>query len=447
MIVLPNTPPTPVQLTDPTSAIPQNVLTLRSALQRPSLSNYNESIRYVVNLEQYLDAIIDLSDTTDLRSTFVSTNIPWSNVSKGDIKLKIFKVKSKKAVVDKWSLGNELSMTLISAALIYNRVASELSNETINLELDLPAKPEDYNENWKQIMSLYKKSVSMMLLAGQMGRNLMQSKEDVLFINPTIYSFILKLTDISMQMSVLSKFLWISRYTFNQQENTSAGNSMTLAKVAIYCMNELDMVQRILEELNISVKNSIKTDSGVINLDYTDWDTYLQVVRGYVSAYAGFYLAVQSYHDHRYGNALGLIQFSLLSLQSKKDLPTSSFLNKKVTLKHFRDRVSQRKQENILLNLNSISTLDINKSAFNGKSGIVLNDLSYLFDQLIKLNLKISLENNTLHFDEIVHWSAINSDAKWPIGSKIPVSHVEAYSPNHTKSKFEQDYSGRGEYY
>lgn len=447
MLVLPNTPPTPVQLNDPTPVLPQSILTLRSSLQRPSLSNYNESIRYVVNLEQYLDAIIVLAESTDPVSTFICTNIPWSNISKGDVKLKLFKMKSSKAVVNKWTLSNELSITLISATLIYHRVASELSNETINLDLELPAKPEDYNENWKQVMSLYKKSTSMMLFAQQIVQNEVTSNQGVLWINATLYSFIMKVTDVSMQMSVLSKFLWISRYTFDQNEVVSAGNSMTLAKVAIYCMNEIDVIQRILEDLNISVENSIKSGSGVINLDYTDWNTYLQVVQRYINGYAGFYLAVQNYRDNKYGHALGLIQFSLLSLQSKKDLPTSSVLNSKVTLKRFRDRVSHKKQENILLNLSSVSTLDINESAFNGKAGIVLNDLSYLFDQLIRLNLKISLENNTLHFDKIVHWSAINNDSKWPIGCKIPVSQIEAYSPRQTKDKIEQNYTGRGEYY
>ncbi|KAI5962843.1 hypothetical protein CANMA_003618 [Candida margitis] len=447
MIVLPNTPPMPVQLNDPSSALPQNVLTLRSSLQVPSLSNYNESIRYVINLEQYLDAVIELAESVDASNAFISTNIPWSSVSKGEIKMKLFKVKSNKPVVNKWTLSNELSMTLISIALIYNRVASDLANETINLDLEPPAKPEDYNENWKQVMSLYKKSISMMLFAEQIGGDKPQLNEGVLHVNATIFSSIMKVTDLSIQMSILSKFLWISRYTFDQEEIVSAGNSMTLAKVAIYCMNELDVIQRLLDDLNLSVEKSVKTGPGVINLDYSEWDTYLQIITKYVSAYAGFYLAVQSYRDNKFGNALGLIQFSLLSLQSKKDLPTSSFISRKVTLKQFRDKLSQRKQENILSNLNSVSTLDINKSAFSGKSGIILNDLSYLFDQLIKLNLKISSENNTLYFQELVHWSAVNSDSKWPIGCKIPVSQVGAYSPRQTQEKQDSNYTGRGEYY
>lgn len=436
----------PIQLNDPSPALPQSILTLRSSLQVPSLSNYNESVRYVVNLEQYLDAIIDLLKSMDT-TVSISTNIPWSDLNKGDAKLKLFKVKSNKAIVHKWTLHNELSMTLISISLIYHRVASELSNDTINMNVEPPSKPEDYNENWKQVMSLYKNSMSVILLAENMVGETELSNEEVLLVNRTIYHFISKITDISIQMSILSKFLWFSRYTFDQSEEVACENSTTLAKVAIYCMNELDVVQRLLEDLNISVENGIKTSSGIINLDYTDWDAYLKVVRKYVSAYAGFYLAMQNYHDNKYGNALGLIQFSLLSLQSKKDLPSSSFLNKKVTLKHFRDKVSQRKQENLLLNLNSVSTLNINKSAFNGKSGIVLNDLSYLFDQLIRLNLKVSLENNTLHFHEIVHWSEINNDSKWPMGCKIPVSNVEAYAPKSLTEKVHQDYSGRGEYY
>ncbi|KAI5953057.1 hypothetical protein KGF57_004049 [Candida theae] len=447
MIVLPNTPPTPIHLQDPSTALPQSILTLRSSLQVPSLSNYNESIRYVVNLEKYLDAIFELSESTDPTTLFISSNIPWSNINKGDIKLKLFKVKLGQAAINKWSLYNELSMTLISISFIYHRVASELSNDTIDLSLEPPVKPEDYNENWKQVMSLYKKAMSMMLFIEKLEQNAAQSEEDVLHINRTLFPFIAKVTDISIQMSILSKFLWFSRYTFEKNEEVGSRNSMTLAKVAIYCMNELDVLQVQLSDLNNSVENSITHGSGVINLDYTDWDAYLRVVKRYTSAYAGLYLSMQKYNDSKYGDALGLLQFSLLSLQSKKDFATSSFLNKRITLKRLREKVSRRKQENLLSNLTSVSTLDINKSAFNGKAGIILNDLSYLFDQLIKLNLKISSENNTLHFNEVAHWSAINNDSKWPIGCKIPVSSVEVYTPGNSKDSIDRDYSSRGEYY
>ncbi|KAI5949902.1 hypothetical protein KGF54_005380 [Candida jiufengensis] len=448
MIVLPNTPPLPIQFKDPKN-LSNNILTQRTSLFVAKLSNYNESIQYVLSLEEYLKSLIEFSKSNNITNTIICSNIPWNNVSHAKAKTaNIFK--SKSANTFQWSLLNEITISLISISLIYNRIASELINDTINKEVDPPEKPEDYNENWKQITKLYKKSISIMQYAENLQVNNNQNiDEGTVEINLMLISFVQKISDISIQMSILSKFLWINRNLINKNQDITTDNNITLSKVAIYCMNELDSISNLIKDFQSSFKVSSESRTGIVNLNYTDWDEYLSIIKKYIAAYAGFFLAIQNYKEDKLGNALGLIQFSLISLQSKNNLEPSSLLNKKITLQKFKNKIIARKNENILSNLNSVSTLNLNKSAFNEKSGIVLNDLSYLYDQLIKLNIKFLSENNTLKFDDITHWSSINNDSKWPIGCKIPISNIEPFDPleNESNNSGNNEYSGRGAYY
>ncbi|KAI3403147.2 hypothetical protein KGF56_004036 [Candida oxycetoniae] len=457
MIVLPHTPPIPIQLKEPGSVLPSHLLALRAALHVPQLSTSNESIRYVVNLEEYLEAIVELTSQNDANRAVFSSNIPWNDLSKTGFK-QFFNTVTKKVVLAKWTLANELRMTLISIGLIYMRIASDLLNETINIELDIPEKkPQEYSENWKQIVNLYKKSISFFMYGDSIEPNQGSLAKGALRVNATLFSFLMKISEISIQMSILAKFLWINRLSFNYNEQVTTENNVTLAKVAIYCMNELEVVQNLLKTLIQSAGKKSEADTELLNLDYTDWEDYLKLVKRYVSAYAGFFLAIQHYREDKLGNALGLIQFSLLTLQSKQEVKpgNDSMLSRKVTLRKLRNKVAHRKHADILQSLNSISTLDLNNSAFNDKSGIVLNDLTYLYDQLIKLNLKLTSENDNLKFDNIVHWSSVGNDAKWPIGCKIPVSKIEPYKPKKEEASTaaaaaasdNDTYTGRGSYF
>ncbi|CAK9441192.1 uncharacterized protein LODBEIA_P50610 [Lodderomyces beijingensis] len=446
MIVLPNTPPVPVQIEGSTTALPAQVLSLRTSLQNVKLATYNDSINYVVNLEKYLDSIDQISDGVDASETFVSSNIPWNHLSKTKFK-QFFNTGNKKIESVRWSLMNELIMTSLSISLIYVRIASDLLNSTIDTDVEPPAKAEEYNESWKQVMNLYKKSISFLMYEQSLESKQGSFSEGALKINPVLIPFLSKISEICIQVSILAKYLWINRASINYNEQVTTENNATLAKVAIFCVNELEASQKLLESLLHSTGKKTEADNELINLDYRDWEDYLSLFKRYISAYAGLFLAIQNYRDDKIGNALGLIRYSLLALQSKKDLPPSSTLHKKFSFQKIRNKVQQRSQENVLQSLNSISTLDIKRSAFNDKSGIVLNDLAYLYDQLIRLNLKFTSENDNLKYQDVVHWSSVGSDSKWPIGCKIPVSNIEPYEVHKSVEKSENEYAGRGSYF
>ncbi|KAK6455105.1 uncharacterized protein RJT20DRAFT_54777 [Scheffersomyces xylosifermentans] len=451
MIVLPNTPPLPTAFKS-SSSLPPSLQGSRASLAVPTLSSYHDSIRYAVNLEHYLEEIIryvyNEVGTTELSSlasfsaktTIVeSPDLPWSNIQyknttetkKRDKLNNVFKSKSNTNYT--WTLENEVEMVLVAISFVYNKIGSELTNELIDSDTT-PSTIQELNEKWKQVVNFYKKAISYTLFGAQL--NVIASES----LNATIYTFLQKVSEINIQMSILAKSSWINRNEFEATETFTTTNNGTLCRVAIYILNELRTVKGLLVDLE---------SSSQISLNYKYWQEYLTIIEKYASSYAGFFLAVENYQQEKLGQAIGLVHFSLLNLQSKSVGTDSKKLKDK-----FKTKISTRRNEHLLSNLNSISTLDINKSVFNEKSGIVLNDISYLFDQLIRLNLKLEKENNTLKFDEIVKWQEINKDSKWPLGNKIPVSDIKTYDPvslvtgaSAPGDSTPKEYSGRGAYY
>ncbi|EGW35616.1 uncharacterized protein SPAPADRAFT_133116 [Spathaspora passalidarum NRRL Y-27907] len=434
MIILPNTPPLPSPL-PPQSNLNPSLLTSRTALQVANLNSYNDSIRYAVDLQHYLQSLIHwVKETTNSQelnklvdyasSREICLGIPWTNTLQSDnSKREKLNQLLKSSSKIPWSLLNEIEMVLASISLIYIRIGSDLTSETIEVEAD-PKSLSEYNEKWKQVVNFYKTSISYTMFANKIKQ---LEKEGP--INGVMFTFIEKISDICIQMSILSKSCWINRCS----GNPATSNNGTLSRVAIYVLNELKNAKNIVSSLGTN-----------ITLDYRLWNDYLSIIEKYVSAYAGMFLSIENYQQDKLGDAIGLIHFSLLCLQSKKNIDNSD--SKKFIAK-LKSKVVIKKNEHILNNLNSISTLNINRSAFNDKSGVILNDLSYLFEQLIGLNLKFTKENNNLKFDRIVSWKDISQDSKWPLGTKIPVSNIKPYEPFTVEQEDNNRYIGKGAYY
>lgn len=462
MIVLPNTPPLPTAFKTASKLNP-SLLATRSALAVPTLASYHDSIRFADNLDRYLEEIfsyiLNESGRSELdhivsyasKTMVVNTSeIPWSNVKqavgkeKSDIshnneKLKLNKLnKVFKAIPStekvtttngQWTLENEIQLVLVAIAFVYIKIGSELTNELIDDESGNSSSPE-INEKWKQVVNFYKKAISYTLFGIQVN-SIARTR-----FNGAIFTFIHKISEINFQLSILCKSSWVNRNSFRESGSFAMTNNGTLSRVAIFVLNEIKNLKSLLVELESFPD---------IGLNYKNWQDYLDLMEKYASAYAGLFLAVENYQKDKLGNAIGLVHFSLLNLQSK-NIDTNS---KKLADK-LKSKIATKKNEHLLNKLDSVSTLNINKSLFNDKSGVVLNDISYLFDQLIHLNLKLEKENNTLKFDTIVNWQDISKDSKWPLGNKIPVSDIKPYQPlvfNDVIQEKPKDYYGRGAYY
>lgn len=425
MIVLPNTPPLPKLIKD--DKLPHELVSFRSPLVAASLANYTDSARYVVNLGEYLENIYKYASnhlaTTDLGEIQLFLQqfaiaqiqeVPWTGYIKPPQEktaTKLIKINKAPKPLIVWTLANEVEAVLISISLLYIKIGLEVTNELI----DEDPTPE-HDAKWKQVVNLYKSSISY----SRAGSS-------------TIFLFIAKIAEVSIQMSILSKSSWLNRSSFDTTESFKSTNNGTLARVAIYIMNELKTAKQLLVQYSAV--------SEVLLLDTSNWIPYLSIIEKYSAAYAGFFLSIENYQQDKLGSALGLVNFSLLALQSKKVDTESRF--------KLKSKLATKKNESLLNKFNSVSTLNIDKSVFNEKSGIVLNDLSYLFDQLIRCQLKFTKENNNLKFDDVVNWQDINQDSKWPLGAKIPVSAIETYDPlSFLKSSgIGKEYSGKGAYY
>ena len=437
MIVLPNTPPVAIKFKN--SKVSSQLLSSRAAieLQQP----VTDSTSYLIHLEEYLKCLLNYIDQNGTGNpSVICEGIPWTNV----IFSKQRKIPKLGSTIDNkitWSIQNELYMTLIAITLTYLKKAAEMANAIIDEETDDVSQ---FNENWKHIMSYYKTGISYILYA----MNLPQTQQEPphLQINNVLLNIIHKISQVSIQIVILIKFSWINRNSFQFKEETiQTENNSTLSKVAIYILQELKVIKNLI--------NGIEKNEQDFMLDCSHWIKYLNVIEKYINGYAGLFQSLQMYREDKLGHALGLVHFSLLSLQSKQAIITESTKSSKNIIRSVKMKFNNKKNEVILSNLNSVSSLQIDKSAFNEKSSsssrLILNDLNYLFDQLIKLNLKFTKENNNLKFDTIIKWLDIFVDSKWPTGCPIPISEIKPYDPHPSKKQTEEklNYTGRGAYY
>jgi len=460
MIILPSTPPIPRTL--PVSQLNSELTSARSSLIIQNCDSFNESVRYAVNLEHYLENVFEFinseSSANDLdgilrfASKFVLGNVnqvPWTNIKrekkkedrgdkaekaeKGDKSNKLDKLDKKLQLLKvssdfEWTLLEEIQVIVISISSVYIKIGSELINELVDLE----STPE-VTEKWKQVVNFYKTSISFSKFGSKINSSVIQV-------------FLIKIAEICIQISILSKSLWVNR---NSYDPLKTANNGTLSRVAIYVLNEIKTAKQLLKELEITSLTTSPTPASSTSFNYSSWLNTLTIIEKYSTAYSGLFLSIENYQQDKLGHAIGLVNFSLLNLQSKRIEAT----NEAKGINKLKSKFSTKRNDHLLTSFNSISTLNLDKSVFNEKSGIIVKDVSYLFDQLISLHLKYTKENNNLKFDEIVNWQDVTNDSKWPLGNKIPVSDILAYDPLTFSAKDTlaisklDEYHGRGAYY
>lgn len=453
MIILPDTPPNPSSITILDGSLSPQLVSMRASIASSGTKYNSELVRDVVRLEDYLEELFRYasgetgsSDIPKIISfccdhTISDSNVPWTNIgsnhSRQEKNKRFEKVFNKaKHSGSQWRLINEIEVAIISICLVYTNLGSILTNELI--EADATAELiDETNEKWKQVINYYKRSLSFLSFA----RNISPSfKPEGTYLNPLIYPLLERISNICIQMSILSKSSWINRNSFNETETFKTNNNGTLCKVAIYVVNELKDCQSQLNNLQAN-------RDGFINLQYTNWNEYLNIIEKYAKAYASLFLSIEKYQQDSLGQAIGLINYGLISLQSKNLNDISAKQDK--LFGKLKSKVSMRKNDQYVNDLQSITTMNINKSVFQESSGIILKDITFLFDQLIQLRFKFTKENNNIKFDPISGWQDIDKDSKWPLGCSIPTSTVKPYDPfpNSTETASRDEYSGRGAYY
>lgn len=423
MIILPHTPPIPTILQANADSLSPQAISTRTALSSSAAETYNDLVRYVINAEEYVEELFQFTSSKansrelPFMMTFANEHklltedyLPWKDVVfKDDKKLKFLNKKQP------WTLFNEIEVSIIATSLIYIRLGAELVNELIELEPD-SLSSEEINEKWKQVVTFYKKSISFI----QYGIKINSLNSENNHLPGSLFILIEKIGHINIQMSTLSKFSWINRNSFNETELFKSNNNGTLCRVAIYVVDELKTVKSLIGDVQDNL-------GFTLSLNSQDWLEYLTLIERYANAYAGLFLSIELYQQNKLGQAIGLVNYSLLNLQSKR----MGELNPKKSpiVTKLKSKFSTKKNESYIKNLQSITSLNLNSSSFTDKSGIVLKDITYVFDQLVQLHLKFTKENDNIVFDTVTNYQDIHKDNKWPLGSKIPVSDVPDFIP------------------
>ncbi|KAM9897321.1 hypothetical protein OXX79_006950 [Metschnikowia pulcherrima] len=430
MIVLPNTPSTPKSLNVSNGKSPQilssKTLALRASINVAVPENHAELTQYMLRLEQYLDAIFeDLASQNSGKEyeklaaiasdCILSASIPWKNVNLGK-STKSLRVQ--KPTLE-WSLSAEITATAIAMAQTYMRLGADLTNELV--EETEPAEngaiSTEIDQKWRSVAEFYKSAISLVDFGQNFQAAIPINESAPLLFNPSIFALFDKICNIGIQMSILCKSSWLNRASLSGNDTLSSSNNGVLCRVAIWVFNEVMACQNLISEME-------KSGPEYVHLNYDGWREYLSVFFKYVTAYSGLFLAIENYQQQKLGQAIGLLNFSLVALQSK-----NMGDDKKRVRDRLKNRFSGRKNDKFIASLQSVTALNIDKSVFSGSSGAMLGDLSLLFDQIVLLHLKFTKENDNLNFEAVASWKDTRADSKWPLGAKIPVSPPKQYLP------------------
>ncbi|OBA22008.1 hypothetical protein METBIDRAFT_86705 [Metschnikowia bicuspidata var. bicuspidata NRRL YB-4993] len=430
MLVLPNTPCTPLPLKNGAATLQilsPETLSLRASIGSAPPANHAELAQYMLRLEQYLDSILHdivrpyLSATLEKVAATalgapLSGSVPWANIApaKPPKSLRIHRP----AV--EWTVASEMGAVVIAQAETYMRLGADLIADLVREE---PAQnggvsSKELDEKWRLVAEYYKSATLLVCFGRRLQTAVCLRKPDAVVFHPSVFALFERVCDIGIQMSIVCKSSWMNRTTFSSRDLFTSSNNGVLCRVAIWVFNEVLACQNLIKELQRS------SEPNLVGLNSDKWPQYLAVFFKYVTAYSGLFLSIENYQKSKLGQAIGLLNFSLLTLQSR-NLGEA----KKRGLDRLTRKISGRKNDHFIANLQSVTALDIDKSVFLGLSGAMLSDLSVLFDQLVLLHLYFSKENDNLRFEPVADWKDSRADLKWPLGAKIPVSPAKEYMP------------------
>lgn len=419
MLVLPNTPYVPTSK-HKLSNLPSDLISTRTQLVDISLENRRDYTTYLIFLQKYLEAVFQFTTASDrsLLSTIkhaqtilICESIPWKGLEPPKLSF------GKKSGPIRWTLTHEIVTVAAAISSSLTILSSKIIDDLVDSE---PENIRDSGDLWSPVVKQYQNAISY----ANFGSECLQHSEndDSIAIDTNCLVVLEKVANISIQITVLVKSSWFNRLDFNRGGTFTTNDNATLSRVAIYIVDELKFCEKLIDNFNLK--------SILIANDH--WKQYLNLMERYATAYSVLFLSIDYYQQSKLGLAIGLINFGLLSLQAKSIANPSK--DKKPITK-FKTKFSDRKRELFIRDLNSITTLAIDKLLFKTSSGAFLKDLTFLFDQLIQLHLKLSKENDNLYFDAIVDWKEAKKDSKWPTGTAIPTSKPKIYRPSTIKNE------------
>lgn len=410
MYVLPQTPV-------PTHGKPYKHLDAACVSQRVALTSPG-SPQYLLALSNYIDSLfqslVNLHGTTDLEqlaghaADVILGELPqWLNIQV----TKLARFKFKDAETPQWTLAAEIAVALAALALAYFQVGTDLTNDLIDA-------CDSSDARWRQVGEHYKTGGSVAAFAATFTAPVSGPG----LPPPTLWALIGKLAAVCTQLALLCKAAAENRAQFSQSESFTSRNNGVLCRVAVWVLEEVKSCRQLARALAEPPKG--KGDC-FAEVEGKAWARYFDLVQRYVAAYAALFLSIDQYQQNRMGHAIGLVNYGLVALQCKT-------IERQKGLRRLVGKIGARRNENFVLNLQSVSELDIDRLVFLGLA--MVHDLLFLFDLLVLLHLKFSKENDNLHFDTVVDWKDMGSDSKWPLAACVPVSAGRPYCPEPLQS-------------
>lgn len=397
-------------------------------------------ISYLEELEVYLDWLVGHRDIALLNGSVR----PWTTVNvtrtklKDKLKDKLKKYNTKESegelsVIESskestvWTTTEEISMVVGAISLAYMSMAALRTEELIQGDNASP----EADHQWKTTTNLLKLLLSVVRYGQEViGSNLW-------------LEFLTHINNLNLQLGIIIKSGWVNRMNFGSLDDVDGGkliskNNGTLTRIAIYCLGELNRALMAIDKSDQMIKINEQW-----SIEANSWYSYLVVMRKYIMGYIGLFYSIDNYQQDKIGEAIGLVNFGIVTLQGRKisdDIGSG---------KRAREWLKIHRQDSLLKNMQSTAELNYNKSDF-AKMIHMTQDLTYLFDMLVRLRVKYTKENDTLKFDTVQDWKDIGQDSKWPQGIAVPVGAIEKYTPNSHRNQTpttNQDALGQTPYY
>lgn len=456
------------------------LLNLRAFLASYSLevTNNNSVTNYVVHLEEYLEKLYGILGGRESggelekasRMVMVEGPVVWQ--------LPITPDKASLSV--RWTVYNEIQMSIIALSLGYFRLGSNVLNSDFFMaDLDL-VDLASLEVKWKAISNnFFKKSAAIIEYLRQ---NMVAATEEVLETSGRFVNFVASYVHANFQLVVLVKNFWSERLEntrgvlYNLEDLNSEfykkNNYHLLIKIATYVLNELKGLDSYLSEFEQNLGSSYKfissSDFKSIIKRFSEADSQdedeeeeqagvsfstkralsgivkklkamrklVQIFTIYVKVYLIKYLCLDNYIlKNRVGYAISLIDygFELVNngLAVKK---TDKEKLKNIFKKKYSDKKTSKGKDKFVTQeqlgdgdaelLATISNAGVYRKylEINLSNRLVLLDLGYLLANLKNLNYKLSVQNDNLSFEKITKVTNEELHNQLPLGKKLPIS-------------------------
>lgn len=381
MLVLPNTPPLPRPW--PVTNLSPDAAAARAALPTLPPQGHTQLVRCITSMEAYVGLLC-----RSTQSAAMCEGVPWSGV---------------RAPKCAWTVASETQMAALCVLFLYLWLGAELSNVLFDAD---PSSEPLYNDSWRRVQAHYKASMALAHFGARCAGQ----------VDPALFVLARSLGNIGVQLSALCKHSAVNRRLMSAERPPQRLYNAVLCRVAVYTVEQMKLCQSLVRA----------PPSGPVALERKGWELYLGVVLRYAEAYAALFLALEKYVQGECGHAIGLVNYGLVSLQSRD---VAELKRRKKYIAALRRRLVARRATGFIESLESTTRLALDKLLFSKLSGIVLADLSFLFDELVACHLRFSKENDNIHFQEVVDWRSIEQDSRWPMGKGMPVGDVPEYTP------------------